>query len=181
MEQELPVIRRAGKFVSMDFSNGYTAAYLRQCCPYIDCAEISCGDMEEEKIREIMYKIKEYGCKQIVIATRGSKGAYVLVDDKFYEQSPCLVKAIDTMGAGDSFITCFLMNYLEGMSMAVDFPAASGHHGVVTAEEYKDMMVKVSLYRAAVFSAKQCQRAGSFGFGKEVELTAADLEVMKDI
>lgn len=181
MEQELPVIRRAGKFVSMDFSNGYTDAYLRQCCPYIDCAEISCGDMEEEKIREIMYKIKEYGCKQIVIATRGSKGAYVLVDDKFYEQSPCLVKAIDTMGAGDSFITCFLMNYLEGMRMAVDFPAASGHRGVVTAEEYKDMMVKVSLYRAAVFSAKQCQRAGSFGFGKEVELTAADLEVMKDI
>ena len=181
MEQELPAIRRAGKFVSMDFSNGYTDEYLKQCCPYIDCAEISCGDMEEEKIREIMYRIKEYGCRQIAIATRGSKGAYVLVDDKFYEQSPCLVKAIDTMGAGDSFITCFLMNYLDGMKMAVDFPTASGSRGVVTAEEYKDMLVKVSLYRAAVFSAKQCQRAGSFGFGKKVELTADDLEVMKNI
>lgn len=181
MESELPAIRRAGKFVSMDFSNCYTDEYLKQCCPYIDCAEISCGEMEEEKIREIMYRIKDYGCRQIVIATRGSKGAYVLVDDKFYEQSPCLVKAIDTMGAGDSFITCFLTNYLEGLDMAVDFPENSGNRGVVTAEGYKDMLVKVSLYRAAVFSAKQCQRAGSFGFGKEVELTEKDLEIMGNI
>lgn len=181
MESELPVMRRAAKFVSMDFSNGYTDEYLKKCCPYIDCAEISCGDMEEENIREIMYRIKTYGCRQIVIATRGSKGAYVLVGNKFYEQSPCLVKAIDTMGAGDSFITCFLMNYLDGMKVAVDFPEKSGDRGVVTAEEYQDMLVKLSLYRAAVFSAKQCQRDGSFGFGKVVELTEEDLEVMKEL
>ena len=41
MEPELPKIRRAGKFVSMDFSDRYDEAYLRQCCPYIDCGEIS--------------------------------------------------------------------------------------------------------------------------------------------
>lgn len=178
MEQELPAIRRAGKFVSMDFSNRYTDEYLRQCCPYIDCAEISCGDMEEEEIRKIMNQIREYGCRQIVIATRGSKGAFVMVGDKFYEQSPCLVKAKDTMGAGDSFITCFLINYLDGLDMATDFNEASGHRGIVTSEEYLDMLVKISLYRAAVFSAKQCQREGSFGFGKEIELTEKDLEVM---
>lgn len=101
-----------------------------------------------------------------------------MVGDKFYEQSPCLVKAKDTMGAGDSFITCFLINYLDGLGMATDFNEASGHRGIVTSEEYLDMLVKISLYRAAVFSAKQCQREGSFGFGKEIELTEKDLEVM---
>ena len=44
MEQELPKIRRAGKFVSMDFSNRLEDAYFQQCCPYVDCAEISCGE-----------------------------------------------------------------------------------------------------------------------------------------
>ena len=43
MEQELPKIRRAGKFVSMDFSNRLEEAYFQQCCPYVDCAEISSG------------------------------------------------------------------------------------------------------------------------------------------
>ena len=47
MESELPAMNRAGKFVSMDFSNRYDEEYLKNCCPYIDCGEISCGDMEE--------------------------------------------------------------------------------------------------------------------------------------
>lgn len=178
MEAELPKIRRAGRFVSMDFSDRYDDEYLRKCCPYIDCAEISCGDMKEEEIRSTMNKIMELGCRSIVIATRGSKGAYVMVDGKFYEQSPCLVKARDTMGAGDSFIACFLINYLDGLSAAVDFSRESGTRGIVTAEAYKDMLIRISLYRAAVFSSRQCQRDGSFGFGKEVQLTEEDRKVM---
>lgn len=178
MEAELPKLRRASSFVSMDFSDRYDEAYLKACCPYIDCAEISCGDMPEEAIREVMGQIVEFGCRHMVIATRGSKGAYVMVDGKFYEQSPCLVKAKDTMGAGDSFIACFLVNYLDGIGMARDFGEGSGNRGVVTAEAYKDILIRVSLYRAAVFSSSQCQRDGSFGYGKEVELTQDDLSVM---
>lgn len=178
MEPELPKIRRAGKFVSMDFSDRYDEAYLKQCCPYIDCGEISCQDMAEEEIRHVMKRIMEYGCRHMVIATRGSKGAYVTADGRFYEQSPCLVKAKDTMGAGDSFIASFLVNYLDGISMAVDFPQESGDRGMVAAGEYKDMLIRLSLYRAAVFSSRQCQRDGSFGYGKKTELTEQDREVM---
>ncbi|MCI8270415.1 MAG: carbohydrate kinase [Lachnospiraceae bacterium] len=180
MESELPKIRRAAQFVSMDFSNSYDEDYLKKCCPYLDCAEISCGDMPEEEIRQVMERITALGCRHMVIATRGNKGAYVAVDGLFYEQSPCLVKAKDTMGAGDSFITSFLVNYLDGMREAVDFPENSGQKGVVTAETYKDLLIRLSLYRAAVFASGQCQRDGSFGFGKEVELTEADLQVMSD-
>ena len=181
MEQELPKIRRAGKFVSMDFSNRLEDAYFQQCCPYVDCAEISCGDMPEEEILEWIRKITEYGCRHIVIATRGSKGSFVMVDGKTYEQSPCLIKAKDTMGAGDSFITCFLVNYLEGIFWATDFSEASGKRGLTDAASYKDMLIRTCLYKAAVFSAKQCQRDGSFGYGKEVELTERDKEVMKTV
>ncbi|MCI8661105.1 MAG: carbohydrate kinase [Lachnospiraceae bacterium] len=168
METELPKIRKAGKFLSMDFSDRYDEDYLRRCCPYIDCGEISCGDMDEREIRQVMGQIMKFGCKHMVIATRGSKGACVLLDGSFYEQSPCLVKAKDTMGAGDSFIASFLVNYLDGISMAVDFPEKSGERGIVTAEGYKDALIRVSLYRAAVFSSYQCQRDGSFGYGKPV-------------
>lgn len=178
LEPQLPKIRKAAKFISMDFSNRLEGAYFRQCCPYIDCAEISCGDMEEADIRAIMQEIMESGCRHMVIATRGAKGAYVLADGKIYEQSPCLIKARDTMGAGDSFIACFLTNYLDGIKDRRDFDRKSGNRGITQGAEYQDMLIKVSLYRAAVFSAEQCRRDGSFGFGKKIKLTEEDKKVM---
>ena len=93
----------------MDFSDRYTDEYLQLCCPFVDCAEISCGGMNEDEIYFLINKIISYGCKQMVIATRGNKGAIVFIDGKSYKQSPCLIEAIDTMGAGDSFITSFLL------------------------------------------------------------------------
>lgn len=179
LEPQLPIIRRAAKFVSMDFSNRMDDGYFRDCCSYIDCAEISCGDKDEAEIRAAMGKIMDYGCRHIVIATRGSKGAFVLVDGNFYEQSPFLVKAMDTMGAGDAFIACFLTNYIDGIKDAVDFGSDSGNKGITSAMEYKDCLIRLSLYRAAVFSSAQCQRDGSFGYGKQIELTEEDRVVMK--
>lgn len=177
MESELPKIRRSGTFISMDFSDRYDEAYLKQCCPYIDCAEISCGDMDMKEITDIMEQILRLGC-QMVIATRGSKGSCVMINGKVYSQSPCFVKARDTMGAGDSFITCFLFHYLEGRRGAVDFCEQSGNQGIVRAEVYEDLLIRSSLYQAAVFASKQCQRDGSFGFGKKIELTEEDIKVM---
>lgn len=165
VEPELEKIRRVSKFVSMDFSDRFSEEYLKQCCPYIDAAAISCGDEPEEEIMRKMDKIRELGCRHIVIATRGSQGALVNVDGKLYRQVPCLVKAVDTMGAGDSFIASFLVNYLDGMQHAEDFPEKAGTGGITTAEEYKDQLIRICLYRAAVFSSEQCQRDGSFGFG----------------
>lgn len=170
IEDQLPVIRRAARFISMDFSDRADDEYYKRCAPYIDCACISCGDMEEEAVIEQIQRIADYGCKHIVIATRGSKGAFVMVDGKFYEQSPCLVEAKDTMGAGDSFITCFLVNYIDGMKEAVDFPLESSDRGVVTKAEYKDLLIRTSLYRAAVYSAQNCLKEGSFGYGKVFEI-----------
>lgn len=168
IESQLPKLRKAAQFISMDFSNSYTEEYLKEYCPYIDCACISCGEeMAEEAIVAHVKEIVSYGCKHIVIATRGAKGSFVYVDGEIYQQSPCLVKAKDTMGAGDSFITCFLVNYIDGMKYATDFPENSREFGVTTAAEYKEMIIKTSLHKAAVYSSQNCQKEGSFGFGKK--------------
>ncbi len=169
VEEQLPAIRAAAGFVSMDFSDRADDEYLRRCAPYLDCACISCGDMELSLIKDQMRQITAYGCRRLVIATRGSKGALLMAGDRFYEQSPCLVEAKDTMGAGDSFITCFLVNYVDGMKDAVDFPAQAADKGVVTRAEYEDLLIKTSLYRAAVYSANNCLKDGSFGYGVSID------------
>lgn len=113
----------------------------------------------------------------MVIATRGADGAALMTQEGFYEQSPNLVEAKDTMGAGDSFIASFLTSYLGGLRGGTDFKDGPGK-GITKRSEYEDVLIRISLYRAAIFSAEQCQRAGSFGYGKSIELTAEDIKLM---
>ena len=125
-EPYLERLSQMSTFLSMDFSNRYDDEYLKKNCPYIDCAAISCGNASKDDVEEEIKKIVSYGCRHIVIATLGSRGAVVYVDGKIYEQSSCLIKAVDTMAAGDSFIASFLIHYLEGMKDVREFPANSG-------------------------------------------------------
>ena len=57
--------------------------------------------------------------------TRGSQGAIFYDGEKLYRQGIKKVEAVDTMGAGDSFIAGFLTAYGDGKSMeeALDFAA----------------------------------------------------------
>lgn len=170
LEPELEQLGKHSRFLSMDFSDSASEDYLKQCAPHLDCACLSCGDMPADEIQEKMNRILGYGCRRIVIATRGAKGAMVMADGRLYEQSPCLVKAKDTMGAGDSFITSFLVHYLEELSGAVDFPAGSGSRGTVTREAFQVLAAQTSLYQAAVYSAENCGKDGAFGYGVDYEL-----------
>lgn len=167
VQQELPKLRQWCSFISMDFSDQFSKEHLKTYCPYIDCACLSCSHMEEEEILRLMRDIVDVGCRHIVLATRGNKGAIVMVDGRIYRQSPCLIKAVDTMGAGDSFITRFLVGYCDGMKWARNFPEGSGNHGLTQAEGYQEHLVQVCLSQAAVFSSGTCKRDGAFGYGKE--------------
>ena len=59
---------------------------------------------------------REYAAGQgcaLTLCTRGESGAWLADGKEVYRQRPYLVEARDTMAAGDSFLTCFLVNYLN--------------------------------------------------------------------
>ena len=87
---------------------------------------------------------KKAGCRKI-IATRGSHGAVYYDGEQFLVQPPKLVKAVDTLGAGDSFAAAFLLSVLKGETADRALPAG------------------------AEFAAKTCLVQGAFGFGKQFE------------
>lgn len=169
VEQSLPILREHTRFLSMDFSDRADDDYYVRCVPHIDCACVSCGDADDEEVIALIDKLLTLGCS-MVIATRGAKGAVVHAGGRLYRQAPCLVKAIDTMGAGDSFIASFLVGYATGMQGAVDFPPESGTGGLTSAKAFEDLLIQTSLYRAAVFSAENCRKEGAFGFGVPAQL-----------
>ena len=63
------------------------------------------------------------------------------------------VKAIDTMGAGDSYISAFLMNYLQ---MKADESMKSGNN------------IKQALEKAAEYAATIVVKEGALGIGYDV-------------
>ncbi|KZL90983.1 fructoselysine 6-kinase [Clostridium magnum] len=152
-EMELKKIKELGALVSYDFSEDYTEEKLNELLPILDYAFFSCSNLKIDDMLNLMLRAVNSGCK-MALCTRGSEGAYLFDGIRFYRQEPNLVKAVDTMAAGDSFITCFIVNYLNK-----------------TKEENPDeeTAINESLEAAAEFSSKQCLIDGSFGFGKKYE------------
>ncbi len=152
-DKELLKIKTLGVPIGFDFSSDFTQEQVNQIAPRIDFAYYSCSHMKLDHILNLMTKSIGLGCK-LVLCTLGEKGALLFDGERFYMQEPKLVKAVDTMGAGDSFITSFIIQYLSRMK--------KGHEG-------KEETIKKSLQTAADFASNQCLVDGSFGFGKKYE------------
>lgn len=148
-EKELKELSRRGCCISFDFSNDFTEEKLKRLLPVIKYSFFSTGHMTDDKRFELEKRAISEG-NAIVLCTCGERGAYLYDGEREYHQKPHYVRPKDTMAAGDSFITSFLLNYLKLIEQM-------GH----------DIAVKKALEIAAFFSAEQCMIDGSFGHGKK--------------
>lgn len=150
-EPELDKIKKLNIPISFDFSDDFTMDEVERIASKVDFSFFSCSHLKDDEILNLIMKTYELGSK-IVLVTMGEEGALLYDGNKFYSQQPKLVEAIDTMGAGDSFITAFLINYIsKTQENKLD----------------KETIIKESLAEGAIFSAKTCLIQGSFGYGKE--------------
>ena len=62
---------------------------------------------------------------ELVILTLGPEGSQILTGSKEYHCAATKCNIIDTVGAGDSFTACFIMNYLNGVEIGEAQKAAS--------------------------------------------------------
>ena len=151
-EAELYKLKEAGILVSFDFSDDSTDEYYREVAPNVDFAFCS-FDGTEEEARKHLRKIISYGSK-LATASRGADGCILYDGEQFYIQAAApLQVVVDTMGAGDSLITSFLVGYVDRLKKGVTGEKA----------------IKESLEEAARFAAKICGIDGAFGYGKIYE------------
>ncbi|MBS6518240.1 MAG: fructoselysine 6-kinase [Clostridium sp.] len=161
-DSQLPKLAEAGLSVSYDFSGQWTdQEKVAQVVPYIKYAFLSCGSVQEEEAEEICYRIYKAGCP-MVIATRGSYGSVLYDGKKFHKQAPKLVEAVDTLGAGDSFATAFLLSYVGNLEKNTEqYPGKTN--------ELTEIFIKEAMAAGAEFAAKTCMVQGAFGHGKEIQ------------
>ncbi len=152
-ERELPKIKAAGVPISFDFSDDSTDEYSERIAPLVDYAFMSCSDISKEETYEKLKKVSALGPK-FVCASRGDEGCIAYDGSEFYVQDIKPVEnMVDTMAAGDSLLTAFLVNYLAREKEGKGGPEA----------------IRESLDLAAGFAANTCGLAGSWGHGKVYE------------
>lgn len=151
-ESQLSKMKEAGIKVSFDFSDDSSKEYYETYAPFVTYAFCS-FDGTDEEAKEHLKFIHSLG-PELVSLTRGSKGCIMYDGEQFYVQPAKLIDhVVDTMGAGDSFITSFMDSYMDGL-----------HNGVEKSEA-----IKKALQDAAEFAANVCQMEGAFGYGTPYE------------
>lgn len=152
MEKELPKIHETGVPISFDFSDDSEDSYYAEVAPTVDYAFCS-FDGTDEEAREHLKKIVSYGPK-LAVASRGADGCILYDGQEYYVQKAVPIKeVVDTMGAGDSLITSFMVAYTDHLKKGITGETA----------------IRESLAAAAEFASKVCGMNGAFGYGKKYE------------
>ena len=151
MESQLPKIKEANIPLSFDFSDDSTEEYYMQIAPLVTYAFCS-YDGTDEEAKKHLKKVSDLG-PEIVCASRGAKGCMLYCNGKYYEQKAVPIeKVVDTMGAGDSLITTFMVGYTDARKKGIS----------------QDEAIVSSIAEAAKFAAEICQIDGAFGYGREI-------------
>lgn len=142
MEEELEKLSKTID-VSYDFSDKLQIEYVKKIASHIKYAFFSAAELSNEELEVFINQIKEFDF-EVAAFTRGSSPALFLKDGKVFSQNLKPITVVDTMGAGDSLIAGFLVNYLQGENM------------------------ETAIEKGTESAARTCTVYGGFGYPKEL-------------
>lgn len=154
LDKELEKIRAEGVLLSYDFSLAWNdEARLEKVGRLADFVFLSCSQLTEEKVRNLLDRLCRLGCR-LAIGTRGARGAMICDGNRVYVQPSCYVEPVDTMGAGDAFASAMLVNLRSTWDGARRVPEGE--------------QIWQAAEAAARFSAQICRIPGAFGHGRPI-------------
>jgi fructoselysine 6-kinase len=113
LDEMLPLVARATRSVSIDASNRWTPEWLDHVLPYVRIAFLSAPDISAAELDALIDRCLARG-PEVVVATRGGEGAIGACKAERLTQAALPTTVVDTLGAGDGFISGFLVSYLGG-------------------------------------------------------------------
>lgn len=149
LDSHLARMQSLNPLVSYDFSDDFDSEHALSLCRYVDIGFFSCAEWTEEATFELLENAVSRGCT-LAVATRGPHGAILFEGRSWFRQAPHPVTPTDTLGAGDAFISGFLISYVGGKAGTGVQPAS---------------LIEDSLEKAALFAAEICLVQGAFGHG----------------
>lgn len=112
IDDQLFKIKSLERLIVYDFSDKWDISVFEKICPNINIAFFSGKDLENNELKKYLKIPIEYGC-ELSITTNGDKGSIVFDGQNYYFQEPYNKEGeiLDTLGAGDAFISAFVTTY----------------------------------------------------------------------
>lgn len=173
VEDQLIKIKKEGICVLYDFSDQWKEKTLDKICPVINIPLFSGKDLSEDTLKKYLKKaVETHGCN-LAVATMGGRGAIVYNGHRFYKKKPYNVEAgaIDTTGAGDSWITAFIASYIENKKILrmLEWDSADNFISEADRVNFEDHLIAMSMCAGNLLARKNCLVEGSFGHGVKFE------------
>jgi fructoselysine 6-kinase len=149
LDHYLARFQQLNSTVSYDFSDDFDIRKALSLCQHIDIGFFSCAERTEEETMDLLEKAVGQGCR-LALATRGPHHIILFEGRSWFRQAPYSVVPKDTLGAGDAFLSGFLVSYVDNKT-DTSIP--------------QDSLIESSLEKAAAFAAKICLVQGAFGHG----------------
>lgn len=112
------------KIITMDYGERYSDQFLAQTLAKVDIAFFSTHLGEHEKAESVARYVIEQG-PLLVVVTMGEKGSLAYDGAKLYYCEAEAIEAVDTLGAGDTYIANFLVSWLQTKDIALCMEAAT--------------------------------------------------------
>jgi fructoselysine 6-kinase len=135
----LPLVATSARSLSFDYSNRWSHDYLAETLPHVAVAFLSASELTVIEVDELLRTCLDHGVRTVVV-TRGSDGAVGANHVERFAQPALPAEVVDTLGAGDGFISGFLTAALAGVGL------------------------RESLLAGAEYAAQVCGWQGGFGY-----------------
>lgn len=168
IEDQLSYIKELGVPVVYDFSDCWDEASFDKVCPNIAAAFFSGKKLADEELKRLLKKAVGLGC-ELAICTIGKRGAIIFDGNNFFTKSPYNLglKVVDTLGAGDSFLTGFITAYFEGKKKYAALMEGSPEKYTTNEDrsDYMKSLIEYSMSVGNLTAIKNCMVSGAFGGG----------------
>jgi fructoselysine 6-kinase len=135
--------------LSYDFSTRRDPEHRRKIGPHCFLASVSVGDLSEAQAAGTAADLLEAGATWVLL-TQGRQGATLAGSEGRFAVSATPVDAVDTLGAGDTFIARTLF-------------------GLVSGEHPREILAE-----AAIAAAATCRHYGAFGHAAELDIGSGE-------
>jgi sugar/nucleoside kinase (ribokinase family) len=165
IEDQLHLIKERCVSLVYDFSDQWDESEFERVCPNINIAFFSGKKLAKKELVKALQKTLDLGC-QLAITTIGKSGALISNGRKVYSSAPYNLDAVvvDTLGAGDSFLTGFLTTYFNGLKQ---FESLAGPQNTTENDfdRFEDALIEYSMQVGNLLAIKNCMYFGAFGLG----------------
>jgi len=175
-EGTVPIVR--------DFTNYWVPEDLEKFAGIVDYYYMSFDGHDEDVKETLKTCVHKYGAK-MAIGTMGMEGSWLYNGRKFYRQEAFAIKPVDTLGAGDTFLSTFTSLYFGGRKLLTNYENVTGwgddnEH----VQECEDKLIAHALSYAAMGGAYACMSEGCYGFSMPYDhslISRSNIDIEKAI